>query len=153
MSRARAVEHGRTVLVAATSGVSAIVDPHGRVLQRAAIFTPSVLEADVPITAKQTLASRLGAIPEWGLAALGWVAAAVPLILITRSRRVRHPGARDRRAEDVAVQRETPQHERPQHERPQHERPQHERPQHERPQHERQGMADTVTTGTGGSEA
>ncbi len=40
MSRVRAVEHGRAVIVAATSGVSAIVDPDGRVQQSTPLFVP-----------------------------------------------------------------------------------------------------------------
>ena len=32
MSRLRAVEHGRTVLVAATSGISAVIAPNGAVV-------------------------------------------------------------------------------------------------------------------------
>ncbi|SHG24571.1 apolipoprotein N-acyltransferase [Streptoalloteichus hindustanus] len=78
MSRVRAVEHGRTVLVAATSGVSAIVRPDGTVVRDTALFTPDVLVENVPLRTTATLATRLGAVPEWvlsalGVAALGWV--------------------------------------------------------------------------------
>jgi len=81
MSRVRAVEHGRAVLVAATSGVSAVVAPDGRVLRHSELFTPDVLVVDVPLRTTVTLATRLGTAPEWGLtviglAALGWVIAA-----------------------------------------------------------------------------
>jgi apolipoprotein N-acyltransferase len=80
MSRVRAVEHGRSVLVAATSGVSAIVTPDGTVTQRTELFTPDALVARVPLRATTTLATRLGAAPEGvmtllGLAALGWTIA------------------------------------------------------------------------------
>ncbi|MCP2257519.1 apolipoprotein N-acyltransferase [Streptoalloteichus tenebrarius] len=78
MSRVRAVEHGRTVLVAATSGVSAVVLPDGSVARSTALFTPDVLVENVPLRTTATLATRLGAVPEWaltalGAAALGWV--------------------------------------------------------------------------------
>jgi len=43
MSQVRAVEHGRSVLVAATSGVSAVIDPQGRVLDQTGIFTAATL--------------------------------------------------------------------------------------------------------------
>ncbi len=71
ISRVRAVEHGRAVLVAATSGVSAIIAPDGTVEQRTTLFTPGALVATVPLRSGTTLATRLGPGPEWGLAALG----------------------------------------------------------------------------------
>src|SRR3954454_17954765 len=46
MSRLRAVEHGRAVVVAATSGVSAIIAPDDRVEQRTGVFHPARLVAD-----------------------------------------------------------------------------------------------------------
>jgi len=71
ISRVRAVEHGRTVLVAATSGVSAVIAPDGTVQQHTRLFTPDALVAHVPLRSATTLATRLGPGPEWGLAALG----------------------------------------------------------------------------------
>jgi apolipoprotein N-acyltransferase len=71
MSRLRAVEHGRTVVVAATSGISAVIEPDGRVARRSAIFTRDVLVADVPVRAAHTLATRLGLLPEIALSLLG----------------------------------------------------------------------------------
>jgi len=80
MSRLRAVEHGRSVLVAATSGISAVVMPDGRVVQRSGELTTQTLVADVPLRAGRTVADRFGAWTEWVLAALGLVAAAVGLV-------------------------------------------------------------------------
>lgn len=60
MSRVRAVEHGRTVVVAATSGVSAIVAPDGEVLQDSPLFTPDVLVSSVVLRQSLTVATRLG---------------------------------------------------------------------------------------------
>jgi apolipoprotein N-acyltransferase len=76
MSRLRAVEHGRTVLVAATSGISAVVAPDGSVVQRAPERTARTLVADVRLHEGTTTADRLGGGPEWVLAALGLLAAA-----------------------------------------------------------------------------
>ncbi|WP_030167983.1 apolipoprotein N-acyltransferase [Spirillospora albida] len=76
MSRLRAVEHGRTVLVAATSGISAIVAPDGRLIDRSREFVPDVQVARVPARTSRTLSDRLGAAPEAALAALGAAAAA-----------------------------------------------------------------------------
>jgi apolipoprotein N-acyltransferase len=71
MSRLRAVEHGRAVLVAATSGVSAVVQPDGAVTQQTELFTAQNLVADVPLRSTRTLATELGSIPMWTLVVLG----------------------------------------------------------------------------------
>lgn len=73
MSRVRAVEHDRAVLVAATSGVSAVIDPDGSVRARTGMFTPDALVETVPIRTTATLATRLGALPEWLIAGAGMV--------------------------------------------------------------------------------
>ncbi len=71
MSRLRAVEHGRTVLVASTSGISAVIAPDGTVQQQSAISTSQVLSAQVALRSGTTLATRVGAWPELCLALLG----------------------------------------------------------------------------------
>ncbi len=76
MSRVRAVEHGRSVVVAATSGVSAIIAPDGAVEQQSQLFTPEALVSQVPLRTGTTLATRLGPLPEV-LLALGTAAAFV----------------------------------------------------------------------------
>ncbi len=70
MSQLRAVEHGRTVLVAATSGISAIVAPDGTIVGSLPELRPGVLVATVPLRDTLTLADRLGAAPEWAATAL-----------------------------------------------------------------------------------
>jgi apolipoprotein N-acyltransferase len=69
ISRLRAVESGRAVVVAATSGVSAIISPNGKVLARTGVFTPAVLDMRVPLRDPLTIADRIGAWPEWILSA------------------------------------------------------------------------------------
>ncbi|GAC56123.1 apolipoprotein N-acyltransferase [Gordonia hirsuta DSM 44140 = NBRC 16056] len=64
MSQVRAVETGRSVAVAATSGISALLTPDGRAITSSEIFTPSILEADLPLRTDQTLAVRLGPWPQ-----------------------------------------------------------------------------------------
>ena len=71
MSQLRAVEHSRSVVVAATSGVSAIVQPDGSVVQHTGQFTAQNLVGEVPLRSNLTLATRLGSAPMWMLAALG----------------------------------------------------------------------------------
>jgi apolipoprotein N-acyltransferase len=79
MSRLRAVEYGRTVVVAATSGISAIVAPDGTLVHSSDLFTAATFVEPIAQRDSRTLAERLGAAPEWVLTALGLgaVAAAV----------------------------------------------------------------------------
>ncbi|WP_229718556.1 apolipoprotein N-acyltransferase [Nocardia jinanensis] len=64
MSRVRAVEHGRSLVVAATSGVSAIIAADGSVRQESALFVPEALVAEVPLRGSHTPATVLGPWPE-----------------------------------------------------------------------------------------
>ncbi|MGB8652325.1 MAG: apolipoprotein N-acyltransferase [Mycobacteriales bacterium] len=79
MGRLRAVEHGRSVVVAATSGVSAVIAPDGHVQHRSRVFSRDVTVQQVVLRSGSTLATRLGALPELliVLVALGAVAAGV----------------------------------------------------------------------------
>jgi apolipoprotein N-acyltransferase len=71
MSRLRAVEFGRTVAVAATSGISAIVAPDGSIESSSSLFTPAAFVAEIAQRDSTTVAQRVGAAPEWALAAVG----------------------------------------------------------------------------------
>jgi apolipoprotein N-acyltransferase len=73
MSRVRSVEHDRASVIATTSGVSATIAPDGTVTQSTKQFTPDVLVERTPLLGTTTLATRLGAAPEWVLVALGFV--------------------------------------------------------------------------------
>ena len=74
MSRLRAVEHGRAVLVAATSGISAVIAPNGAVVAEIDEANVGYLVESVPLRDSLTLADRVGQVPEWILAALGLAA-------------------------------------------------------------------------------
>ncbi|MET1074292.1 MAG: apolipoprotein N-acyltransferase [Umezawaea sp.] len=60
MSRLRAVEHGRAVVVAAISGVSAVVRPDGGVVRSTGMFTEDALVESVPLRSDTTIATRWG---------------------------------------------------------------------------------------------
>lgn len=64
MSQVRAVEHGRAVVVAATSGVSAIIDADGSITEQSGVFASDVLTSTLPLHDGTTLATRLGMWPE-----------------------------------------------------------------------------------------
>jgi apolipoprotein N-acyltransferase len=76
MSRLRAVEFGRTVVVSATSGVSAVIAPDGSVAHRSQLFTRDVVVEQIAQRQQHTIAERLGAWPEGLLTALGLAAVA-----------------------------------------------------------------------------
>ncbi|SEL69053.1 apolipoprotein N-acyltransferase [Blastococcus sp. DSM 46786] len=71
MSRVRAVEFGRTVAVAATSGISAVVAPDGTVVRSSELFEPAVFVEEIAQRDDRTIAQRLGVVPEALLTALG----------------------------------------------------------------------------------
>ena len=81
MARIRAVESNRAVVVASTTGVSAIIAPDGRLIAHSGTWQRAVLEARVPLVSQRTLADRIGGWPEGVIvaltvAALAWAAAA-----------------------------------------------------------------------------
>ncbi|MGH2529147.1 MAG: apolipoprotein N-acyltransferase [Actinomycetota bacterium] len=82
MSRLRAVENGRWVVHAAVSGISAFVDPEGRVVARTGLFEPAILRHDIEISNRKTLYTRLGDWVPWTamVLAAGW-------LLVPRGRR------------------------------------------------------------------
>jgi apolipoprotein N-acyltransferase len=91
MAQLRAVETGRTVVQAATTGKSAVIGPDGEIRDESgALFHPAVLVDTVPVCTGQTLAVRVGAAPEYllaGLAALGLLA----VVALDRRRPVTAP--------------------------------------------------------------
>jgi apolipoprotein N-acyltransferase len=75
MSRLRAVETGRVVLQVATTGKTAAIGPDGGIRQESgALFTPDVIVATIALRSGQTLATRIGALPEYVFATLALLA-------------------------------------------------------------------------------
>ncbi|MGV0607764.1 apolipoprotein N-acyltransferase [Mycolicibacterium sp. XJ1904] len=70
-ARLRAVEHDRYVVVAGTTGISAIISPDGRELARTAFYEPAYLDSAVRLKAQLTAATRFGPLVEGLLIALG----------------------------------------------------------------------------------
>lgn len=85
MSRIRAVEHDRAVVVSATTGVSAIVQPDGSVTRQTDLYTADTLVATVAKKSTVTLATRMGAWPELVMVLGGLLA-----LLFSVGSRVRH---------------------------------------------------------------
>ncbi|MET7639907.1 apolipoprotein N-acyltransferase [Streptomyces sp. NPDC005438] len=86
MSKLRSVEHGRAIVTAATSGISAVVAPDGTVQHRTREFTREVISADLPLRDELTVADRVGPTPEWILALAGVGAWGTAWVLARRAR-------------------------------------------------------------------
>lgn len=71
ISRMRAVEYDRSVVVAATSGVSSIVSPEGEVIDQTEIFATGLLQENVAVRDTETLSVRIGPVGEWLLMVAG----------------------------------------------------------------------------------
>ena len=89
MVRLRAVEHGRSALMVSTVGISGYVDAHGRVTGATSFNTRAVDVRELRLGTARTLATRLGAGPEYAL--VGAALLALLLAAVRRGRgRLRH---------------------------------------------------------------
>ena len=85
MSQMRAVEDGRWVIDAAVSGISAFVDPTGRVVADAGLFDPAILRHTIRASDATTLYVRWG---DW----LPWLCLAFVVGMTLMPRKRRPPG-------------------------------------------------------------
>jgi apolipoprotein N-acyltransferase len=84
ITRMRAIETGKTVLVASTNGISGVIRPDGTVEHKSAQSTADVYVTTVPVRDGNTLATTLDGWPQWILTGLGIMGAV--LVLVTRRR-------------------------------------------------------------------
>jgi apolipoprotein N-acyltransferase len=78
MATFRAIETGKYLLRDANTGISAVVDPRGRVLSRTRLFEPALLVSRVPFVSGSTFYVRHGDVFAWGcLAAAAGITAAL----------------------------------------------------------------------------
>ena len=76
-AQVRAVEQGLPVVRAANTGISAVIDPYGRVRAAIGLGEKGVIDADLPKAGPQTLFAQFGIaidITALMLAAVGWLA-------------------------------------------------------------------------------
>lgn len=71
MSKLRAVEHNRAVVTAATTGISAYVTPDGKVSWQTRERVADMTVVTVPVRTQATVATKVGAVPEWALILVG----------------------------------------------------------------------------------
>jgi apolipoprotein N-acyltransferase len=79
-ARLRAVEHDRYVVVAGTTGISAVISPDGREIARTSFFEPAYLDTQVRLKTQLTAATRWAPLVEGLLVAIG-VGAVIAAIL------------------------------------------------------------------------
>jgi apolipoprotein N-acyltransferase len=87
MARIRAVEHDRAVVVASTTGYSAIIAPDGQLITSSGTWQQAELEARVPLVSYTTLADRVGPWPEYVIVVLTVAALAYAAIRQQAGRR------------------------------------------------------------------
>lgn len=98
--RLRAVEHNRYVIVAGTTGISAIIAPDGRVLARTGFFEPAYLDMPIRLKTQLTAATRWGPWVQGLLVAVGIGALIAAILHNGRFVRHRRP-ATDPRGKDT----------------------------------------------------
>jgi apolipoprotein N-acyltransferase len=80
MATFRAVENGKYLVRAANTGITAVVDPRGRVLERTPLFEKAAVVRDVPLVPGTTFYARHGDV-------FAWACFAVALLLTLQSLR------------------------------------------------------------------
>ncbi|MBT8469971.1 MAG: apolipoprotein N-acyltransferase, partial [Deltaproteobacteria bacterium] len=71
LSRYRAIEHRRYMVRSTNSGISAVIDPLGRVVAQSGLLTRENLRYDIRMLEGETIYGRVGDCPGWlGLAAI-----------------------------------------------------------------------------------
>ena len=80
-ARIRAIEQGLPMVRAANTGISAVIDPVGRIIARLGLGVEGVLDASLPAAIAPTIYTRIGDIPAAIMVAAG--------LLIVLRRRVK----------------------------------------------------------------
>jgi apolipoprotein N-acyltransferase len=105
ITRMRAIETGRTVLIASTSGISGVIKPDGTVEHKSKQGVSDVYVASVPVRDSHTLATTLGGWPQWILTGLGIIGAGLALLARRERKDADHglPPAQEPSRETVPV--------------------------------------------------
>ncbi len=95
MAVLRAVENGRWVLRAASTGISSLIAPDGRIVSQGKLFQPAVLTGEVQLLSKPAPSVRVGPIFGWSMLGLAVLTLGAPLFA-PRKRRSRLRSAKHR---------------------------------------------------------
>lgn len=86
IARVRAVESSRSVVVATTNGITAVVDPSGKVIDQIPAFEPGFMVSEVPIYEGNSWGIFVGRYIEYGLALLGLLAFVAGIVAVNRKK-------------------------------------------------------------------
>ena len=103
-SKLRAVELDRYVVVASTTGISAVIAPDGHELARTGYFTPAYLDLSVRLKTHLTPAARWGALVQWTLIAVGAAAVLAAAVRWRRSHTALPADSPDSQVSSAAAQ-------------------------------------------------
>jgi len=101
----RAVEHGRYVIVAGTTGISAAIAPDGQEMGRTAFFSPAYLDEQVRLRTAETPATQWTELVQWLMVITA--VAAIAVAILHNGGFVRPSGSRRRINDDPGVRRDT----------------------------------------------
>lgn len=94
-AKERAVEHDRYVVVAGTTGISAVIAPDGHELARTSFFEPAYLDKQIRLKTSLTPATRWAPIVQGVLISIGGAALLVAMLQNGWFMRRRRPGRND----------------------------------------------------------
>lgn len=94
-ARVRAVEHDRYVVVAGTTGISAVIAPDGREVARTAFFEPAFLDQQIRLNTTRTVATRWAPLIQYLLVGAA-VFAVIAAVMQNGGFVRREPGAKTR---------------------------------------------------------
>jgi len=83
IARVRTVEEGLPMVRAANDGISAVIDPYGRIVAKTKLGQIGVLDSDLPQSISVTVYSRFGDMPFFALVG------AIAILAVVSSRRPR----------------------------------------------------------------
>ncbi len=86
ISRLRAIESGRWVVVPSTNGISGVIDARGDVVQRAPGQVATTIEQQVPLASGRTPGVVAGAVVQYAVVVLAVIAVALSVIQSRRER-------------------------------------------------------------------
>lgn len=86
ISRLRAIETGRWVIVASTNGISGVIDPHGRIIEQLPTRESGTVVATIDLASGETWATRLSLAVSWLIGA-GALAGLIGCIVAKRKER------------------------------------------------------------------